>query len=140
VEAKKYERALGSFINLVHYVQIQGIRNSSNIVYTSRDENKWIEICSKIQFNPRLIGLHNKKLFDLLQEYQDVFTWHKGELSTCGLGKHTIDTHGFPPCRMTLGRLSFWEEVEVDMHIQTFVKLGKMQKTSLNMHVRLYFL
>jgi hypothetical protein len=62
VEAKEYKWALGSFINLVHYVQIQGIKYSSNIVDTSRDDNKWIEICSKIQFNLGLIGLHNKKI------------------------------------------------------------------------------
>jgi len=40
-------------------------------------------------------------------------------------------THGFPPCKMTLGKLSFWEEVDVNMNIQAFVKLGKMQKNML---------
>jgi hypothetical protein len=64
-------------------------------------------------------------LFNLLQEYQDIFAWHKGELGTCSLGEHTINTHGFPPCRMTSG--IFWgEEVKVNRQIEVFVKLGKM--------------
>jgi hypothetical protein len=66
-----------------------------------------------MQFNLGLTYLQNRELFDLLQEFQDVFTWHKGDLGTCNLGKHSIDTQGFLPCRMILGNLSFWEEVEV---------------------------
>jgi hypothetical protein len=57
VEAKKYERVLGFFFNPIHYVQIQGIGNSSNIANTYGDDNKWIKICSKIQFNLGLTGL-----------------------------------------------------------------------------------
>jgi hypothetical protein len=48
VEVKEYEWVLGYFLNLVLYVQIQGIGYSSNIVDTSRDDNRWIIICSKI--------------------------------------------------------------------------------------------
>jgi hypothetical protein len=51
VETKEYEQVLGSFLNPVHYVQIQGIGDSSNIVDTFRDENRSTKICSKIQFN-----------------------------------------------------------------------------------------
>jgi hypothetical protein len=61
------------------------------------------------------------KEFDLLQEFQDVFAWHMGKLSTCNMGEHSIDTQGFPPCTMMFGRLSFWEEVEVNHQIQVFV-------------------
>jgi hypothetical protein len=43
-----------------------------------------------------------------------VFVWHKGELGICNMGKHSIDMQGFLPCMMTLGRISFWEEVEVN--------------------------
>ncbi len=65
---------------------------------------------------------------NLLKEYQDIFTWHKRELGTYSLGEHTFDTHGFPPCRMTPSRLSFWEETRVNKQIQALVKLGKMRK------------
>jgi hypothetical protein len=46
------------------------------------------------------------------------------------MGEHTIDTQGLPPCRMTLGQLSFWEETEVNRQIQALVNLGKMCKNA----------
>jgi hypothetical protein len=69
-------------------------------------------------------------LWDLLEEFQEVFAWHKGELGQCFVGEHTIDTQGLPMCRMTLGRLSFWEEVEVNRQMQALVDLGKMRKSA----------
>jgi hypothetical protein len=44
------------------------------------------------------------------------------------MGEYIIDTQGFSPCRINLGRLSFWEEVEVNYYIQTLVQLGKMSR------------
>jgi hypothetical protein len=58
-----------------------------------------------------------------------MFAWHKGELGQCFVGEHTIDTQGLPPCHMTHGRLSFWEEAEVNRQLQALVKLGKMCKS-----------
>ncbi len=58
-------------------------------------------------------------------------TWHKGELGQCSMREHSIDIQGLPPCRMTLGQLSYWEEVEVNWQIQTLVDLGKMCKSAL---------
>jgi hypothetical protein len=69
-------------------------------------------------------------MWDLLEEFQEVFAWHKGELGLCFVGKHTIDTQGLLLCRMTPGRLSFWEEAEVNKHIQALVDLGKMRKSA----------
>jgi hypothetical protein len=58
---------------------------------------------------------HKKQLWDLLLgEFQEVFTWHKRELGQCFVGEHSIDTQGLPPCRMTLGQLSYWEEAEIN--------------------------
>jgi hypothetical protein len=57
VEAKEYDQVLSFFLNLIHYAQIQGIGNSSNIANTYEDDNKWTKICSKIQFNLGLMGL-----------------------------------------------------------------------------------
>jgi hypothetical protein len=33
------------------------------------------------------------------------------------MGEHSIDMEGFLPYRMTLGKLSFWEEAEVNQYI-----------------------
>ncbi len=63
----------------------------------------------------------------MLDNYQDVFAWNKGELGYCTIGEHSIDTQGFPPCRVPPGRLSFWEEAEVKRQIDVLVELGKMK-------------
>jgi hypothetical protein len=80
VEAEEFERVSGSFPNTIHSVQIPRIGGLFDIVDTYGDENRWIEICAKIQFNLGLIELQNKEQLDVLKEYQDIFAWHKGEL------------------------------------------------------------
>ncbi len=62
-----------------------------------------------------------------MEDFKDVFAWHKGELGCCTIGKHAIDTQGFPPCHTTPRRLSYWEEAEVNRQIQTLIKLSKMK-------------
>ncbi len=80
MEAEEFERVSGSFPNTIHSVQIPRIGGLFDIVDTYGDENRWIEICAKIQFNLGLIELQNKEQLDVLKEYQDIFAWHKGEL------------------------------------------------------------
>jgi len=63
----------------------------------------------------------------MLERYQDVFAWNKGELGCCTVGEHSIDTQGFPPCKVAPGRLSYWEEAEVKRQIDVLVDLGKMR-------------
>ncbi len=58
-----------------------------------------------------------------------MFAWNKGELGCCTIGEHSIDTQGFPPCKVTPGRLSYWEEVEVKRQINVLVELGKMKSS-----------
>jgi len=41
-----------------------------------------------------------------------------------------VDTQGFPPCKASLGRLSYWEEAEVKRQIDVLVELGKMKPSS----------
>jgi hypothetical protein len=41
-----------------------------------------------------------------------------------------VDTQGFPPCRASLGRLSYWEEAEVKRQINNLVELGKTRPSS----------
>jgi hypothetical protein len=42
-------------------------------------------------------------------------------------GEHSIDTQGFPPCRSTPSKLSFWEEAKVKQQIDALITLGKMR-------------
>jgi hypothetical protein len=56
-----------------------------------------------------------------------VFAWNKGELGCCTFGEHSIDTQGFPPCKVAPGQLSYWEEAEVKRQINVLVELGKMK-------------
>ncbi len=41
-----------------------------------------------------------------------------------------MDTQGFPPCRASPGRLSYWEEAEVKRQIDVLVELGKIRPNS----------
>jgi hypothetical protein len=68
-----------------------------------------------------------RQLWRVLEQYQDVFAWNKGELGCCTIGEHSIDTQGFPPCKVVPGRLSYWEEAEVKRQIDVLVDLGKMR-------------
>jgi hypothetical protein len=63
----------------------------------------------------------------VLERYQDVFAWNKGELGCCTIGEHFVDTQGFPPCKVSPGLLSYWEEIEVKRQIDVLVDLGKMR-------------
>jgi hypothetical protein len=75
--------------------------------------NRWAEIKSKIRVDLDIRSNKTKQLWELLDQFIDVFTWHKRELSYCIIGEHVVDTQGFPPCCITPNRLSFWEEAEV---------------------------
>ncbi len=76
--------------------------------------NWWTQIKNKIKLDKSLNEEQQKQLWDLLEEFQEVFTWHKGELGQCSIGEHFIDTQGLPPYRMIPGWLSYWEEAEVN--------------------------
>ncbi len=89
--------------------------------------SRWNDICQKIRIDPGLDEIKRPLLWKVLEEYQDVFAWNKGELGCCTVGEHSIDTQGFVPCRATPGRLSYWEEAEVKRQIDVLVDLGKMR-------------
>jgi hypothetical protein len=55
------------------------------------------------------------------------FSWNIGELGCCTIREHFVDTQGFPPFKVSLGQLSYWEEVEVKRQIDVLVDLGKMK-------------
>jgi hypothetical protein len=101
---------------------------------TTTDESgvnsRWNDICQKIRIDPGLDELKRPLLWKVLEGYQDVFAWNKGELGCCTVREHSIDTQGFVPCRATSGRLSYWEEAEVKRQIDVLVDLGKMRPSN----------
>jgi len=66
-------------------------------------------------------------LWQLLEQFFDVFACHKGKLGCCRIKEHIVDTQGFPSCRITSSRLSLWEEVEVKRQINVLMVLRKMK-------------
>jgi hypothetical protein len=88
---------------------------------------RWEEICQKIWVDHNLDEENRQQLWKVLGRYQDVFAWNKGELGCCTIGEHSINTQGFPPCKVFPGRLSYWEEAEVKRQIDVLVDLGKMK-------------
>jgi len=88
---------------------------------------RWREIWQRIRIDCSLDEGGQQQLWDILERYQDVFAWNKGELGCCTVGEHVVDTQGFPPYRTSPGRLSYWEEAEVKRQIDALVELGKMR-------------
>lgn len=70
------------------------------------------------------------QLWELLNQFLDVFIWHRGKLGCCKFGEHVVDNQGFLPCRTMPRRLSFWEEAKVKKQIDTLMALGKMKPSS----------
>jgi hypothetical protein len=100
------------------------------IMKNPKEETRWGEICQKIRIDQHLDKGMERQLWNILEQYQDVFAWNKGELGCCNVGGHIIDTQGFPHCKVTLGRLSYWEEAEVNWQINVLVELGKMRPSN----------
>jgi hypothetical protein len=91
---------------------------------------RWKEICERIKIDNNLGEHGQQQLQEILERYQDIFAWNKGELGYCTIGEHSVDTQGFPPCKASPGRLSYWEEVEVKRQINALVDLGKMKPSN----------
>ncbi len=90
-------------------------------------DSRWAEISQKIRVDQDLDKAKGHELWGVLEHYQDVFAWNNRELGCCTIGEHSIDTQGYPPCRVSPGRLSYWEEAEVMRQIDALVDLGKMK-------------
>jgi len=101
-------------------------------VSSSHNESgiRWKEICERIKIDTDLGECGQQQLWGILERYQDVFAWNKGELGCCTIGEHSIDTQGFPPCKTSPSRLSYWEEAEVKRQINALVDLGKMKPSN----------
>jgi hypothetical protein len=116
---------------LLQIHQVSGNEAYSKQLALSSDypkmDTRWEEISQKIQIDHNLGEEERQQLWKVFSNYQDVFAWNKGELGCCTVGKHSINTQGFPPYRVSPGRLSFWEEAEVKKQIDVLVELGKMK-------------
>jgi hypothetical protein len=116
---------------LLQIHQVSGNEAHSKQLALSLDclkmSTRWEEISQKIWIDHNLGEEKKQQLWKVLGNYQDVFAWNKGELGCCTIGEHSIDTQGFPPCRVSPGQLSFWEEAEVKRQIDVLVELGKMK-------------
>jgi hypothetical protein len=93
-------------------------------------DNRWREICQQIRIDTSLDEEGQQQLWKILERYQDIFAWNKGELGCCTIGEHFVDMQGFPPCKTSFGRLSYWEEAEMKRQIDVLVGLGKMKPSS----------
>jgi hypothetical protein len=93
-------------------------------------DTRWEEICQKIRIDQRFDKEKGQQLWKTLECYQDVFAWNKRELGCYTIGEHSIDTQGYPPCRVSPGQLSYWEEAEVKRQIDVLVDLGKMKPSN----------
>ncbi len=113
--------------NIETNVHLYPVQISNDLI---EEGNRWTQIKSRVRLDESLNEEQQKQLQDLLEEFQEVFAWHKGELGQCSVGEHFIDIQVPPSCRMTPGRLSYWEEVEINQQIQTLVDLGKMCKSA----------
>ncbi len=113
VAVEKSEKLKGVFVTM-HVLNPMHLDHANmQQVVPSRDE-RWDEIQSGIKFDQPLNENQAEELWILLEDFKDVFAWHKRELGCCTIGEHAIDTQGFPPCHTTLGRLSYWEKAEVN--------------------------
>jgi len=89
--------------------------------------SRWGEICQKIRVDQNLDEKKGQQLWGVLERYQDVFAWNKGELGCYTIGEHSIDTQGFPPYKVAPSQFSYWEEAEVKRQIDVLVEFGKMK-------------
>jgi hypothetical protein len=68
-----------------------------------KTNSRWEEISQKIQVDQSLDEEKGLQFWKTLECYQDVFAWNKKELGCCTIGEHSIDTQGYPPCKMSPG-------------------------------------
>jgi hypothetical protein len=63
------------------------------------------------------------------------FFLEQGELRRYTIGEHAVNTQGFPPYKVSLSILSFWEDAEVKKQID----FGKMRSITHSMFVESHF-
>jgi hypothetical protein len=87
----------------IHLYLVQ-IQEFDNFV---EEGDRWALIKYKVKLVAFLDEKQTKQIWELFDEFHEVFAWHKGELMQCSIEKHSIDTQGLPPCCVTPSRLSY---------------------------------
>jgi hypothetical protein len=95
---------------------------------------RWREICQRIRINSSLDEGGQQQLWKILERYQDVFAWNKGELGCCTIGEHFVDAQRFPPCKTSPGRLSYCEEAN-----RRFGRIGQDEAQQFRICLSSYF-
>jgi hypothetical protein len=62
---------------------------------------RWREIYQRIKVDTSLDKEKQQQLYKVLERYQDVFAWNKGELGCCTIEQHFVGMQGFPPCKVS---------------------------------------
>jgi hypothetical protein len=63
---------------------------------------RWKEIYERIKISTDL-GTHGQQqLWEVLERYQDVFAWNKGELGCCTIGEIVLTRKGFHLAKLLL--------------------------------------
>jgi hypothetical protein len=101
------ERDPGQASTLLQMQQLEVVDQNDcvkeRIMKNPKEDTRWGEICQKIRIDQHLDKGMERQLWRVLEQYQDVFAWNKGELGCCKVGEHLIDTQGFPPCKVAPG-------------------------------------
>jgi hypothetical protein len=108
------KRNLGQASTLLQLQQLQVTNDQDGwvrerIMKNPKEETRWGEICQKIRIDQHLDKGMEQQLWQILEQFQDVFAWNKGELGCCNVGEHLIDTgvptmSGTPWSIVILGR------------------------------------
>jgi hypothetical protein len=69
--------------NIKPNVQLYPVQVSNDLI---EGDNRWAQIKIKIRLDESLNEEQQKKLWDLLEEFHEVFAWHKKELGQCFVG------------------------------------------------------
>jgi hypothetical protein len=80
------------FESNIHLYLVQ-IQEFDNFV---EESDRWAIIKYKVKLVASLDEKQAKQIWELFDEFHEVFAWHKGELMQC-----SIDTQGLPPCHIT---------------------------------------
>jgi hypothetical protein len=90
--------------NIEPNVHLYSVQVSDDLI---EGDNRWTQIEIRIKLDEYLNEEQQKQLWDLMEEFEEVFAWHKGELGQCSIGEHSIDTQRLPPCCITPRQLSY---------------------------------
>jgi hypothetical protein len=91
----------GKDVSDIFQLDIESSSHDNMEMVHDEGKEKWAEIKSKIKVNPDLDQEKTNQLWELLDQFLDVFAWHKGKLGCYKIREHIVHTQRFPPCKPT---------------------------------------